>query len=378
MPEPDGRRRVLLVIAGLPAGGAERQMALLARGLDRTRFIPGLLIFGSARKVHYREVLEEVPWFRALELSGSSAARLLIPLLRGISSAVRDFEPDIVHASLNVANHAVRMTAILNRWKMPVVTSVRNDFRQGYRRSERAVERLLWRRSANIICNSEHVRAQLLADLGCPPDRVVAIPNGIDERFFADTEGVRPEGWPTGRTALCVSRFTAQKNPLDLIRAFAALGHDSDVNGWNLVFVGEGPLAGEMHETIKQTGNGCSVTVMPAVTDVQPLYRASEIVILPSKYEGMSNVCLEAAASGRPLLLSQGAGAEALIAAGGGWRMGDSPTDMRNGLAAALRKSSAELHRAGGAGRAFVKRNYRTADMVGRTMALYDALGRHP
>jgi hypothetical protein len=53
-----GPRRILLVIAGLPAGGAERQMALLARHLDRERFIPGLLIFGRRERVHYTEVFD--------------------------------------------------------------------------------------------------------------------------------------------------------------------------------------------------------------------------------------------------------------------------------------------------------------------------------
>ena len=45
------RCRVLCVIAGMPAGGAERQLALLLDGLDRRAFEPGLLIFNAAEKV---------------------------------------------------------------------------------------------------------------------------------------------------------------------------------------------------------------------------------------------------------------------------------------------------------------------------------------
>ena len=39
-------------------------------------------------------------------------------------------------------------------------------------------------------------------------------------------------------------------------------------------------------------------------TDVHPFYEAADCVVLPSYHEGMSNVLLEAAASGRPLITS--------------------------------------------------------------------------
>ena len=58
---PHQRRRILLVIAGLGPGGAERQMALLARTLNRNRFEVGLLIFNAGERVHYPDVFEQLP-----------------------------------------------------------------------------------------------------------------------------------------------------------------------------------------------------------------------------------------------------------------------------------------------------------------------------
>ncbi|MEX2454648.1 MAG: glycosyltransferase, partial [Rhodospirillaceae bacterium] len=244
MPQPaetgDTRRRVLLVIAGLPAGGAERQMALLAQGLDRSRFAPGLLIFNREDRVHYREAITGDIWFRALGLSGSSAPRLAPALLRGIAAAVRDFAPDIVHSSLNVANHMVRASALLYGWRTPIITSVRNDFTAGYRAREKFAERILWRRSAAITCNADRVRDQIVSALPIPPNRVVTIPNGIDESFFSDISPPPPAWWPDGHVALCIGRFTDQKNPLGLIRAFARISTGEAIANWKLAFVGEG------------------------------------------------------------------------------------------------------------------------------------------
>ena len=103
------KSRVLLVIAGLPAGGAERQMALLCQHLDRSRYDVGLLIFNAAEKVHYKNAFAAPLWFRALGLSRSQNRGVALRVIAGIAGAVRDFRPDIVHSTLNAANHLVQI-----------------------------------------------------------------------------------------------------------------------------------------------------------------------------------------------------------------------------------------------------------------------------
>lgn len=254
--------RILLVIAGLPAGGAERQHTLLGRALIARGHEVGFLVFNSLEKAHYRPPGE----FTALDRRG---------IFRGIRRKVREFRPDVIHASLNIANHATRLSFP----GVPVVTSVRNDFDLGYRWHEKLAERLLWRRSAMVTCNSEHIAGQLAKFI--PADRIALIPNAVEERFFTGPMK-RPDWWPEGRTALFVGRFVGQKNPLALSEALKG-------TGWTPVFVGEGPL--------KPEG-----VVHAPVADPRPLYRACTVFVLPSLYEGVSNACLEARAAGCPVV----------------------------------------------------------------------------
>lgn len=349
-------------------------MAMLASGLDRSRFEPGLLIFTAADKVHYPHALEKDIWFRALGLSGHSRVALPPKLVWGIQRAVRDFRPDIVHSSLNVANHFVRATAILFRWRVPVITSVRNDFRNGYRRSERLAERLLWRRSATITCNSERVMEQLVSDLGIPGGRVVCIPNGIDDRFFSAEEISLPDWWPGGNVALFVGRFSRQKNPVALIDAFGDALATADPGRWTLLLVGEGPLEAEMRGKIYQRGLDNRVLIRRPERNVRPLYRGASLLILPSLYEGTPNVCLEAASSGCPVAATRGAGVEALLSAGGGWQLETALSDMSRDLAAILGLSAREREAAGTYGRNHVRRAHTAAAMVSANEDLYDAL----
>ena len=369
---------MLYVIAGLPAGGAERQMSLLVRAMDRQRYEPGLLIFGSAAKIHYRDVFESAPWFRALELSGHSPARLFLPILRGIDSAVRSFRPDVVHSSLNVANHMVRIAAALNRWHVPIVTSVRNDFRSGYRAHEKLAERLLWRRSACIACNAPRVSDQLAADLGIPESRLAVVPNGIEDVFFDDAAAPPPGWWPAGNVALVLGRFSAQKNPLALIRAFALAARDPAADGWTLTFVGEGPLRPEMEAATDAAGLAGRILIRAPETDVKALYRASAAVVLPSLYEGMSNVCLEAAASARLLLVSRSAGADEIVSGGGAWEMPDDDDGAARALVRLFGSSVAERNAAGAKGRALMRERHSVGALVAETAAIYDRLFGQP
>lgn len=368
------RTRVLLMIAGLSAGGAERQMTLLARSLDRSSFEVGLLIFNAAEKIHFREVLDTPLWFRALDLSPRKDRALLLPrLAAGIARAVRDFAPDVVHASLNVANHAVRASALALRWGTPIVTSVRVDFRSGYTRRERLMERLLWRRSAHIVCNSETTRRQLMADLGIPPDRVSAIPNGVEERFFALDTPAPPAWWPEGPVALTVGRFKTQKNHLGLVSALGGIGRNGDLGEWKFVFLGEGPLEAEIRAAIAAAGLRDRIMLRPPVNDIVAIYRAAHLLVMPSLFEGMPNAALEAAAAGCPVAITEAANRASVVGPGVGWVLDGA---LGNALERVLALSAETLAETGRRAAADVGARFSAARMTQATAAVYrEAIG---
>lgn len=327
MSNNDARIRVLLVIAGLPAGGAERQMSLLAKGLDRSKFDVGLLIFNSTEKIYYQDVLETPMWFRALKLSTANDGLLLIPkLVHGICRAISDFKPEVIHTTLNVANHAVRFAALVSRCKTPIITSVRVEYRPSYSSNEKRLERLLWRRSNHIICNSEATREQLIMDLRLPTDRITAIPNGIDEKFYKN-HTKRPTNWPERPVALTVGRFTRQKNHLSLIESIDALEKKDVLADWIFVFLGDGPLQEAVQSSIDEHGLQNRIQIMPTTQDMPAVYQASELFILPSLYEGMSNALLEAAASRCAVIVSKNADSASIINDERGWVAEKSLTD---------------------------------------------------
>lgn len=348
-------------------------MTVLARHLDRRSVLPGLLIFGRRDRVHYPEVFESLPWFRALDLTGDLPRPVLLArLFAGIRAAAADFRPDIIHSSLNKANHAVRATALACRWPVPIVTSVRNDFRRGHSGGERLAERLLAHRSARIVTNSEAVRGQLLADLRLTPERVVTIANAVDPHFLVDEAGPPPPWWPPGRVALVVGRFTEQKNQIGLMRALAAIAAAQGLADWHVVLVGEGGLEAE----IRAAAPPGRVVLAPPVGDLLPLYRAASLLVLPSLWEGMPNVAMEAQVSGCPVAITQAANGAEVVAASNGWIVAG---DLAVELGRVLATPPPQMSAMGAASRRAAASRHSAAAMAAATEAVYrDILDRHP
>ncbi|MHB9757233.1 glycosyltransferase family 4 protein [Streptomyces sp. BYX5S] len=131
------------------------------------------------------------------------------------------------------------------------------------------------------------------------------VPNGVDlDRFHP--EGPAERSFP-GRTregplVVCVGRLCRQKGQDVLLEAWPEVLRA--VPGAGLVLVGDGPDAARLRATAPD-----SVTFAGALDDPVPWYRAADLVVLPSRWEGMALAPLEAMACGSPVLATDVDGA---------------------------------------------------------------------
>lgn len=174
-------------------------------------------------------------------------------------------------------------------------------------------ERFGARWAGRLVCVSEAERA---TGLGAGiTGRWSVVPNGVDtERFRPGAaDAVRaallPEVDPAAPLAVCVGRLCRQKGQDVLLEAWADVVRQ--VPGARLVLVGDGPDAERL-----RAGAPESVLFAGAVDDTVPWYRAADLVVLPSRWEGMALAPLEALACGRPVVVTEVDGArESLPAA---------------------------------------------------------------
>lgn len=179
----------------------------------------------------------------------------------------------------------------------------------GSRRLKAALHRLcrgaLRRSATDFVACSDMAAAWMFPNLD--PRQVKRINNGVElERFAFDPEirsRIRRElkledAFVVGH----VGRFAYQKNHEFLLNAFAAiLGR---VKNARLLLVGEGVLFEQIQQRVSQLGLDSDVILYGASYDVGGLMQAMDLFALPSHFEGLPVVGVEAQAAGLPVLFS--------------------------------------------------------------------------
>lgn len=147
--------------------------------------------------------------------------------------------------------------------------------------------------------------ARLLVEAGVPKQRVHVVPSGVDPELFHRTGGedVLPDV-PRPRVGF-VGRLAEQKQPQLLVEAFAAVTQRA-----HLVIVGDGPLRKVVADAVHRSPARDRITVTGFVPheSVPAVLASLDVFVLPSLYEEMGSVLVEALASGLPVVATRTGG----------------------------------------------------------------------
>ncbi|MBN1396088.1 MAG: glycosyltransferase [Pirellulales bacterium] len=307
------RIKLALCITELDAGGAERCLTELAVRLDRRRFDP---VVYSLSPPPQRKETSCLP--KLLDASvevqflGGRSWRQFPTVVRRLRRLLEEQKPQIIQTFLFHANFVGRIAA--RRAGVPRVAS-------GIRVAERDSHWHLWldrltdRWVDRHVCVSRSV-ADYSAHRGrLPPEKLVVIPNGIDlEKYPAEKPAdLREFGIPPGRRCVVfVGRLEEQKGVAWLMETAPLwLGRLSDCE---LLIVGDGPLRLLLEKTVKDVGTASDqVHFAGWRPNVPEILAAANLLVLPSRWEGMPNVVLEAMASRLPVVATDVEGVRELL-----------------------------------------------------------------
>lgn len=133
------------------------------------------------------------------------------------------------------------------------------------------------------------------------------IPNAIDTKKFrfdlTKRKRVRHELGLLDETVIgFVGRLQYQKNPVFMLKVFEAY-HQKNPNS-KLLVIGTGVLEADCKMFVQQNHLAESVSFLGVRNDVADLYQAMDAFLLPSRFEGLGIVTIEAQTSGLPCLVS--------------------------------------------------------------------------
>ncbi len=299
--------RICWIIPTLDEGGAEKQLCLLAKGIDRDVFEP--LVITLTRS---GPRLSELHDYGIPVVEINKRGKLDLFAYLRLTKAIRDFAPDVVHTWLYAANSYGRLAAFHAR--VPIILGGERCVDPWKGMSHGVVDRYLAKRTTGIIANSHSV-ADFYALRGIERKKFHIIPNGVEPSTvvpISRSEAAQRMKVDPNRILIgAVGRLWLQKGHKDMIWAAEMLRilHEST----SLVIVGDGPERQRLEHYRDQVRAAEEIRFIGHRSDAAQLLPHFDILWNASRYEGQSNTILESMQASVPVIASDIPGNRDLI-----------------------------------------------------------------
>lgn len=293
MPRP---YEIALTITGLEPGGAERCLVELARGLDRQRFTPRVYALQGMPDQGRRQLVDKLAAAHIPVTFLDAQGYLDTPLVaERLLAAWQTDRPELVQCFLFHANAMSAWVAMRAGVRCVVA---------GFR----VLENVWWRRStlhwsqsrfSAGVCVSQSVADDLARDATWPREKLRVIGNGVPLRELPQSPmdlssvGVAPGN----RALLAIGRLDKQKG-FDWLLSLAPQIL-RDLPNHELLLVGSGPERDALVQQAAELSVAKRIHFLGWRDDLGDLLAASDLLLIPSRWEGMSNVLLEGMATGK-------------------------------------------------------------------------------
>ncbi|HEX5011986.1 MAG TPA: glycosyltransferase [Planctomycetota bacterium] len=370
--------RILHLITTLGVGGAEKHLQILTRGqVARGHEVRVAYLKGQGELT--RDF--EAQGVGVVNLQGGGGVLGRLPKLGELLAArgqlrrlLREWRPDVLHTHLLKADTLGALSARSGGVRA-LVASKHNDERALLRAPVSLVHGWLSRRVARTICLSDHVARFVEQHGRVPRGRIRRVYYGVDPDVLQPRRtraAVRAELGllPDAPVLVCVGRLAPQKDHPTLLAALALLPPDVA-----LLVVGGDPFgdgAERLAARARELGLSDRVRFLGIRHDVPDLLGASDLFVLPSLWEGLGLVFLEAMAVSLPTVATKVSAIPEVVPDGvGGWLVPPGrPDELARAIATAL-ADPAERARRGAAGRALLLQRFTLPRMIDEVLAVY-------
>ncbi len=355
--------KILYIITGLRFGGAEKLLYLTCKQLREK--------YGAEIRVIYFDPYAPM---RSL-FAGLPVQTILLrrnpALLPRLLLHIRRERYNVVHTHLIHADIYGRLAALLaGPSASPAVFSTVHDL--DWFRWQKGLYFYLVRKidywlslpqRSHVIAISQSVRNLLIEKQNYSAQKIVLLYNAIE----VATDVAPKPSQPQVIRCLYLGRLVKKKNIPCLIHALALLRAPNLL----LTIVGEGEEEAALKQLVKDLNLTSLIHVHPTTLEVAPYYQQSDIFILPSSYEGLGIVILEAFSHRLPVIGSNVHGITELLADDRGllFDNGD-PVDLAERIKTLLQNPEKRTYY-GNRGYEYVQRHHDIQHYVAKLVDLY-------
>lgn len=331
------RKRVLFILPSLSPGGAERVLITLMNSLNKSRFSPSLI--SVMPKAGLDTLVDKEILIRRLNKGGVLRA---LPALR---KKIKEAHPDIIVSTMAHMNFAV---LLLKPFFPDIKFIVREAITPSFffqKKGPRALlvklgYKLLYKRADALIAPSDIILDEFKNKLRIEHPNYILLKNPVDTDALLAKAGT--PNFDDTLKFVAAGRLHPQKGFDRLIVALKDFQPDAN---WRLDIWGEGEQRDALCALIAENGLGNKITLRGHTDNPWQYYATADCLLLPSRWEGLPNVALEALACGTPIIAMNEAGGIGEIAAkteAGVVRIAHSMNEFTTMMQTARQKTSIE------------------------------------
>jgi len=363
-------KRVLHVIDSLHLGGAQEVVLNLATcGSPRFRHEVATM---HGHGIYWKRLQEA-----GIKVHSLSPHKYLPAYLVTLPALLLTKRPDILHCHLIPSNIIAKPLGALFGVPLILNHDHTNDPHRIDNKLLLALDKSTNRFARHLIAVAASCREFLIRHESIPPEKITLVPNAIDLRRFTPGTISRLEsrsklGLPPDVPVIAgVGRLNPQKNFSLFLEVAAALAPRFPT--LRFLLAGEGPEEAVLREKASQLGLVDRIVFSGYVADTRQVYAASDILLMPSRFEGLPMTLLEAMAMNLPVVASRLDGIAEVIEDGKEGCLVDpgNPTGFAEHCAALLENPSKSSELAANA-RAKIEARFSVERMTSAVEAIYD------
>lgn len=297
------QKRVLHIIGGLDRGGAESFLMNAWRNIDKTKYQFDILTFMQPREGK-KFVFEDELVKGGAKIYRIADNRIKAPwkFKRDIANIVKEHNYNIVHSHIDFMSSLSLEGAKMGGAKN-LISHSHNTFNKNLRSPAKAFVAFFMRRKLNKVATKKLACGQDAGEFLYGKDQIfTVIPNGINLAKFVYNKSARAKLRKeynladSTKVLLNVGRLEDVKNQSWLIHLFEDIYKEQPDSA--LFIIGDGALKDTLQAEIEQSTARGHIFLLPSRQDINDYYSLADAFVLPSKFEGVPTVGIEAQAAG--------------------------------------------------------------------------------
>ncbi len=281
--------KILLILPTLEFGGAEKVFSFLARNLDPGIFQVRLLVIGSQERAMLSYNKDNTIFLNKTRV---------LKGFPGVIGYIRKFKPDIVIGTIIHLNIAMGMLSFFFKktkfiGRESSVHSTMNQFSTRKPPFSDYLVRFFYRRLHGLICQSQDMKDDLIANFGLREDRLKLINNPITE--------LPAELFPKNRSEklrfITIGRLSAEKGYFRTMEVLGSLNYP-----FEYTIIGDGPDKQKLFQYAKELHIFDCIKYIPFTNDTRGFLEKSDFFLQGSYVEGFPNAVLESCTFGVPVI----------------------------------------------------------------------------